>query len=137
MLDAADRLEELQRQVEIERAELKLAISERTPHDYGILKEEAQEMRKERDEACAEVERLEKEYKIAHFDRQHYKRITQDRDEKLDALHARPEPSRLEIAAWLKAGWFANPAFDFNSTDQKWWIEQADKLIAAAKEEGK
>lgn len=36
--------------------QLEQAIAERTPHDYGILKEEAQEMRKQRDEALAEVE---------------------------------------------------------------------------------
>ena len=46
----------------------------------------------------------------------------------------RPEPSRLEIAAMLKAGWFANRDADFNATDHKWWIDQADALIAAAKE---
>jgi hypothetical protein len=34
----------------------------------------------------------------------------------------------------LKAGWFANRDADFNATDHKWWIEQADALIAAAKE---
>jgi hypothetical protein len=49
-------------------------------------------------------------------------------------LTVRPEPSRLEIAAMLKAGWFANSDADFNATDHKWWIEQADALIAAAKE---
>jgi hypothetical protein len=37
---------------------------------------------------------------------------------------------------WIvKAGWFANRNADFNATDQGWWIEQADALIAAAKEE--
>ena len=46
----------------------------------------------------------------------------------------RQEPSRLEIAAMLKAGWFANQDADFHATDHKWWLEQADKLIAAAKQ---
>ena len=60
--------------------------------------------------------------------------------EKLEAAYAtgvlpvRPDPSRLEIAAMLKAGWFANGDADFNATDHGWWIEQADALIAAAKE---
>jgi hypothetical protein len=45
----------------------------------------------------------------------------------------RPEPSRLEIAAMLKAGWFANRDADFNARDYGWWIEQADKLIEANK----
>lgn len=49
--------------------------------------------------------------------------------------HVRKDPSRLEIAVMLKAGWFANRDADFNATDHKWWIEQADALIAAAKEE--
>jgi DNA repair exonuclease SbcCD ATPase subunit len=49
-LDAADaRVEQLKQALE-------QAIAERTPHDYGVLKEEAQEMRKQRDEAFAEVE---------------------------------------------------------------------------------
>lgn len=45
------------------------------------------------------------------------------------------DPSRLEIAAMLKAGWFANPdALTMRDEDPKWWIERADELIAAAKE---
>ena len=46
----------------------------------------------------------------------------------------RPEPSRLEIAAMLKSGWFANREADFNARDHGWWLEQADALIAAARE---
>jgi hypothetical protein len=34
----------------------------------------------------------------------------------------------------LKAGWFANRDADFNARDYGWWIEQADMLIAAARE---
>ena len=105
MLDAAGRLEELQRTNQSTLADLALALSERTPHDYGLLKEEIAFLRKERNAATVNQQ-----------------------------LTVRPEPSRLEIAAMLKAGWFANPDFDFNATDQKWWIEQADALIAAAKE---
>jgi len=67
--------------------------------------DQAREARKERDEAGDEVKRL----KIS-----------------------RPEPSRLEIAAMLKAGWFANSDCDFDSVGDAWWIEQADALIAAA-----
>lgn len=45
------------------------------------------------------------------------------------------DPSRLEIAAMLKAGWFANPdALTRRDEDPKWWIERADELIKAAKE---
>lgn len=47
----------------------------------------------------------------------------------------RKDPSRLEIAAMLKAGWFANPdALTRRDDDPKWWIERADELIKAAKE---
>ena len=108
MREAADRLEELQR-------DLKQAIAERAPHDYGLLKQEAkyamelnQELKMELNHALAELHQA--------------------------RGNARPESSRLEIAAMLKAGGFANRDADFNATDHKWWIEQADALIAAAKE---
>jgi hypothetical protein len=113
---AADRLEQLQR-------ELKQAIIERTPHDYGLLKKEATFLQKERDEALAEVKRLKMDLRILN---------ETARNEQLVA--ARPEPSRLEIAVMLKAGWFANRDADFNARDHKWWIEQADAFVAAAKE---
>ena len=102
---AADRLEELQR----------LNDSMQTDRDLWIKvgREKLEAVEKERDEACAEVERLKAE---------------------LQCKQTRPEPSRLEIAAMFKAGWFANPDVDFYATDHKWWIEQADALIAAAKE---
>ena len=44
------------------------------------------------------------------------------------------DPSRLEIAAMLKAGWFANRDADFNANDETWWIETAQKLMKADKE---
>lgn len=50
------------------------------------------------------------------------------------SLTVRPEPSRLEIAAMLKAAWLSNA--DYKSEDrcdEGWWIEQADALIEAAK----
>jgi hypothetical protein len=102
MLETADRLEELQRANKNTLADLALAISERAPHDYGLLREEATFLRKERDYALTEVKRLK-----ATVNQQ---------------LTVRPEPSRLEIAAMLKAGWFANRDADFNATDHKWWI---------------
>ena len=50
-------------------------------------------------------------------------------------LTTRPEPSRLEIAAMLISGWFANPeALSRKDQDSKWWLKQADALIAAARE---
>ena len=72
----------------------------------------------------AEVERLTKENK----------RLQSWNDRQRDMLDdkVRKEPSRLEIAAMLKAGWFANPVFE-NNCDDKWWIEQAEALIQSNK----
>jgi len=78
--------------------------------------------------ARAEVERLKAELRDT---------IESYKLSNLQPKTTRPEPSRLEIAAWLKAGWFANRDSDFNAGDHGWWIEQADKLIAAAREETK
>ena len=77
------------------------------------------DLTKERDEARAEL----KEFKA---------RLESSLTKELVTL-IRPEPSRLEIAAMLKSGWFANPEAEIkDDQDPKWWIEQADKLIAAA-----
>jgi len=65
-------------------------------------------------------------------------RVTKERDEDRAELkrlksqvQTHPEPSRLEIATILKAGWWSNPNADFKNEDDSWWIEQADKLIKA------
>ncbi len=51
------------------------------------------------------------------------------------AAQVRAEPSRLEIAAMLKAGWLANPDIEsLVDEDAKWWHEEAQKLIDAGKE---
>jgi chromosome segregation ATPase len=78
--------------------QLEQAISERTPHDYGILKEEVQEMRKQRDEARAEVEQWKWDYnrlsklcsdKVEHVTKDHdkaraeFNRLTKERDNAL------------------------------------------------------
>ncbi len=81
-----------------------------------------EELQKERDEARAEVKRLE----IIN-------------EEVLQANYTMgticPEPSRLEIAAMLKAGWLANPDIEsLVDEDAKWWHEEAQKLIDAGKE---
>jgi len=49
----------------------------------------------------------------------------------------RPDPSRLEIAAMMKAAWYSSPNFDYVRSrpfTDRYWLEQADALIAAAKE---
>jgi len=117
---AADRLEELQ-------AALSEAIKQRDEAraEVNRFSKIADLMHIERDEARAEVERLKAEL---HDTIKSYKLSN------LQPKTIRPEPSRLEIAAWLKAGWFANRDADFNAADHGWWVEQADKLIAAARE---
>jgi chromosome segregation ATPase len=82
---------------------------------------------KERNEARAELARLQAERDL-------WQQIQREDPAISQYFIQRPEPSRLEIAAMLKAGWFANRDADFNATDDGWWIEQADALIAAAKE---
>jgi hypothetical protein len=139
MLDAADRLEKLERANKSTLADLALAVSERTPHDYGILKEEAAFLRKERDSALAEVERLQRESDslLALSERiSDEKNLLQEDYNQLacDQMRlrlkttsvSRPEPSRLEIAAMIYAG------VDYVAVEEA--FEAADKLIAAAKE---
>jgi chromosome segregation ATPase len=120
-------------QAEIERLkrELEQAIAERTPHDYGLqkceianLKQALHDARLENSGQAAEIEKLKEKVDqlqyIADFEKAH--------------LFKRQEPSRLEIAAMLKAAWLSNA--DYKSEDrcdEGWWIEQADALIAAAK----
>jgi hypothetical protein len=111
--EAADRLEELEK-------ECNMAVK-------ALIREscDRKKMMEQRDEIRAEVERLKAEL---HDTIESYKLNN------LQPKTTRPEPSRLEIAAWLKAGWFANRDADFNAADHGWWVEQADKLIAAARE---
>jgi len=92
---------------------------------------QARQAKKERDEARAEVERLKTEnQRLKNLVGEMIEEEAEGRDTSL----TRPEPSRLEIAAMLKAGWFANRDADFNAADHGWWVEQADALIAAARE---
>jgi hypothetical protein len=113
MLEAAAKLESMQ-------WELTQAISERIPHDYGILKEEAQEMRKQRDEARAEVERLKSQLQEA------YHAVSRQ-----IACQARPEPSRLEIAAMFMTSIYAR---QYGTPCEHHALQRADALIAAARE---
>lgn len=115
-----DELDKSRAEVERLNRELEQAIAERTPHDYGIIKEQRDHYRdrlcaaiKETQEARAEVERL----------KNHIPDATK---------MIRPEPSRLEIAAMLQAGWLANPESEIDN-QHDWWLAQADALIEAAK----
>lgn len=107
--------------------QLEQAIAERTPHDYGILKEEAQEMRKQRDEARAEVEQLKQ---VLHDAR------LENSGQAAQLERKRPEPSRLEIAATLVASRFSSTSYvtEIKGTWIQYALKGADALIAAAKE---
>ena len=77
-------------------AELAQAISERTPHDYGILRDQRDDYRYMLGLAAKEVLRLE----------DHIEDLKKAAITNLTAAVAlvRPEPSRLEIAAMIFAG---------------------------------
>jgi chromosome segregation ATPase len=133
------------KKIESLEKDLAQAISERTPHDYGILKEEAQEMRKQRDEARDEVEQLKQALHDARLENSGQAaqleklKSTPDYANRAAAEYwfkqcqqIRPEPSRLEIAAMLLQGLLP---MHVNSTDvDAVALKLADRLIAAAKE---
>ena len=135
---AAGRLEELQRankntladlalaierrddsyaEIKTVRRELAQAIAERTPHDYGLLKGEVDNLKRELSEAIKERNKT-----VADLIKQ--------RDEAIAS--ARPEPSRLEIAAMAMQGMLAASSFDTLRLSKS-AFEYADTLIAAAK----
>ena len=117
--EAADRLEELARERDTEQKR-----ADGHYENYCEVLKRIDRIANQRDKAWDEIERL----KALHDMIDSYKLNN------LQPKTTRPEPSRLEIATWLKAGWFANRDADFNAADHGWWIEQADKLIAAARE---
>jgi hypothetical protein len=79
------------------------------------LVEELARVTKERDEARAEVQRIKSQGAGFYI------------------AQSRPEPSRLEIAAMLLAGWYASPQ-EGSPCPPSWWISKADALISAAEE---
>lgn len=118
-------IEELVRDREywIERAKQKDETISVIRAEMERLRGELEKVSKERDEARAEVKT--------------WKGVEGKQSAKISALEARPEPSRLEIAATLLAA-------SMNKTKGCDWVieeevicalEDADKLIAAAKEE--
>jgi len=119
--EAADSLEWLTRERDTEQNR-----ADKHYENYCEILKRIDRIANQRDKAWDEIERLKAEL---HDTIESYKLSN------LQPKTTRPEPSRLEIAAWLKAGWFANRDADFNAADHGWWVEQADKLIAAAREE--
>lgn len=148
------------KKIESLEKDLAQAVFKRTPHDYGILKEEAQEMRKQRDEALAEVERLKEEvqnvnnrYEVAlvgqRQKRQQRDKALAEAEQLKQALHdarlensgqamllerKRPEPSRLEIAAMTLAARTTSTFFQEPNSEARHALAAADALIKAAKE---
>lgn len=101
------------------------------------------QLTKERDEARDEVEQLKQALHDARLENSGQAALIEQLKEKVDQLQyiaefdrkhflKRPEPSRLEIAAMLQAGWLANPESEIDN-QHDWWLAQADALIAAAK----
>jgi len=109
--EAADRLEWLTRERDTEQKR-----ADGHYENYCEVLKRIDRIANQRDKAWDEIERLKAELS------------------NLQPKTTRLEPSRLEIAAMLKAGWFANRDADFNAADHGWWVEQADKLISAARE---
>jgi chromosome segregation ATPase len=125
---------------------------ERLTMEFAAANSELEKLTKELEEAQKQIKDLQglavdlfsaRDNAIAERDaaRLLNQELKTELDHALVELHqaranTRSEPSRLEIAAMLLAGWFCN----FDNPDAlacprpKWWIEQADALIAAAKE---
>lgn len=125
-------------------------------------REEVERLTFERDNASQEVKQLKWDYeqlsqkasaRIKFLEKDHEKarvmfdRLTKECDEARDEVEqlkqarshignttkmVRPEPSRLELAAMLQAGWLANPESEIDN-QHDWWLAQADALIEAAK----
>lgn len=101
---------------------------EQTSDDLLKTINQRDEAIKERDEARAEVET--------------WKGVEGKQSAKISALEARPEPSRLEIAAMIYAAWSSNSIvtrFLLDGSGPDIWTDKealrdADALIAASKE---
>jgi hypothetical protein len=113
----------------IEQLKAKLAHEEAFSAMLLVARSKAED---DRDEARAEVVKLKAELRNAEGEWKHWKKVADHRKEKISAMVARPEPSRLEIAAMLLAGGCANPEL---ATNEDVALAQADALIAASKEE--
>ena len=160
------RLKQENKQLRIEaerlKTELDQAISERTPHDYGIIVNQRDDYRErlgaagkevfdleakvkllttERDGYFSEMERMQKGWgasnqEIARLE-DHIEDLKKVAMTNLTAAVAlvRPEPSRLEIAAMLYKGMLSS-GYVWGDPE-KTALRQADALIAASKEVAK
>ncbi len=131
-LIAKRETESLLKQVEKLKAELAQAISERTPHDYGVLAIQRDDYRERLGVAAKEVFELKAELSTKE---RHIEDLQKAAVTNLTAAVAlvRPEPSRLEIAAILLGAQPPPQAGSFNGQAEH-ALRRADALIAAAKE---
>ena len=137
MRAAADRLEELQR-------ELKQAIAEKIPAGYGLLNDQIKHLKEQMvymqqalgseiadgKKARDEVNALKQE--LAEAIRERNKTVAdliKQRDEAIAS--ARQEPSRLEIAAMCLQGMVSSGSWGQSAAVVA--LEYTDKLIASAK----
>ncbi len=129
--DLAQQLgrDEVSAELERLKTELAQAISERTPHDYGLLKYTIESLKAELHEARTKVERLKGD--VAN-------QMEINRAVAGMKVPTRLEPSRIEIAAMVLSGLAADHLLE-SSREQciKDSIYMADALIAAAKEVAK
>lgn len=134
-LIAKREIESLLKQVEELKAELAQAISERTPHDYGVLAIQRDDYRERLGVAAKEVFELKAELLAKERYIEDLKKAAVTNLTAAVAL-VRPEPSRLEIAAQLVAGRFSNTTYVTKVSGDwiKYALDGADALIAAAKE---
>lgn len=115
--------------VESLKRDLAQAISERTPHDYGLLKHTIEGLKQELHESRAEVAQLRAERDLAQ-------QLDCDKATVKQQLTVRPEPSRLEIAAMLLSGFAASDTSVIHNK-YNFVLTEADALIATAREGAK
>lgn len=128
---AIERRDELLAEVIYLQKELKQAIAERTPHDYGLLKHEVDHLKQELTEAIKERNKT-----VADLIKQRDEALAYNQfSQQVAAI--RQEPSRLEIAAGIMQGWASNSNMEAIVPGERpaySALKIADFLIAAAKE---
>ena len=128
MREAADRLEWLTRERDTEQKR-----ADGHYENYCEILKKIDSIANQRDEARAEVERLERLARAAAIARDQYREQLQILKR---SLPTRLQPSRLEIAAMFMSGTYANSNITIESDKiLTWSLNKADKLIAMAQED--
>jgi hypothetical protein len=149
MRAAADRLEELQRQNDLTQHNHHLWKREQEAHaecrrDLALLiterddaRAEVERQKKLYDDLCAVAEMRMKEREDARAEVAQLKDTVAAYEQATvkQSLTVRTAPSRLEIAAMLMAANLSRETDQWETIDEAIWaVEQADALIAAARE---